>query len=152
MLDAYTILLAVHLLTAVVWVGGGVALNVLAARALRSDDPARMAATLSDVGFFGTRIIPPASGILLLAGIGLVFEADYGFDAWIIFGLLVWLFSGGMGTGFFGPESARLRDLVSAQGQTPDFNRRLSRLVNLSRLESGLLLLVVVDMAVKPGL
>ena len=91
MVSTYTVLLAVHLLAAVVWVGSNVALDLQAARALATDDPARTSGFLSDAAFLGGRVFAPAAGILLLAGFGLMVEVDYDFDFWIIFALAVWL-------------------------------------------------------------
>ena len=151
-MDTDELLLSLHLLAATIWVGGGVMVDIQAARALRSDDPARMAGFLSDAGFVGQRIFAPASLILLLAGFGLIAEVDYDFDVWIIVALAVWLFSFIIGMAYFGPEGNRLAEMVERGDTAGEFQSRLSRLATLSRVETALLLLVVVDMAIKPGL
>jgi len=150
--STYTVLLAVHLLAAVVWVGSNVALDLQAARALATDDPARTSGFLSDAAFLGGRVFAPAAGILLLAGFGLMVEVDYDFDFWIIFALAVWLLSFFLGIFYFGPESSKLSEMVVADAPPPEVGARLTRLAKISRVETILLLLVVIDMAIKPGL
>ena len=50
---------AAHVLAAVIWVGGGVALNVLAVLTQRENDPLRMVHFAKQAEFVGTRIFTP---------------------------------------------------------------------------------------------
>jgi hypothetical protein len=57
------------------------------------------------------------------------------------------------GAGFFGPESRRIGSLVEQRGAVdPEVRPRLRRVNVLSRLDLLLLLLIVTDMVIKPGL
>ena len=72
---------------------------------------------------------------------------------WRTFGFIVWLLSFIVGAGYLGPESGRLSKLVEERGpEDPEYLRRLGRIFVVSRIELLLLILVVLDMAVKPGL
>lgn len=69
------------------------------------------------------------------------------------FGFVVWLLSFIAGAGYLGPESGRLGKLVDERGpDDPEYQRRISTIFLVSRIELLLLILVVLDMTVKPGL
>jgi hypothetical protein len=71
----------------------------------------------------------------------------------VTFGFIVWLLSFIAGAGFLGPESGRLGKLVEERGpEDAEYQRRLARIFLISRIELLLLILVVLDMTVKPGL
>ena len=70
-MSLYSVLLFVHILGAVVWIGGGISLQVLGVRVRASGDPQRMAALATEAEWMGTRLYMPASGVVLLAGIAL---------------------------------------------------------------------------------
>ena len=66
---------------------------------------------------------------------------------------MVWLLSFIAGSAYLGPESGRLSKLVEERGpEDAEYQRRLSRIFFVSRIELVLLILVVLDMAIKPGL
>ena len=152
--DLYEILKTFHVLAAVVWVGGGVTVQFFAFRARKSGDPARMAGFGQDAEWVGTRIFTPASLLVLILGIAMVVKEElwaFG-DTWIIIGLGGVLFSALVGSLFLGPESGRLAKAMSERGpDSPEVQERMARLTLISRIELAVLLLVVVDMVVRPG-
>jgi hypothetical protein len=55
--------------------------------------------------------------------------------------------------GYLGPESGRLSKLAADRSpDDPEYQRRIRRIFLISRIELLALILVVVDMTVKPGL
>ncbi len=71
---------------------------------------------------------------------------------WILFALIVFGGSFVLGAGFIGPESGRIGKLIEAEGPTaPEVQRRIKRIFLVSRIELAFLILVVLDMVVKPG-
>jgi hypothetical protein len=71
----------------------------------------------------------------------------------VLFGFIVWLLSFIAGSGYLGPESGRLSRLVEERGpEDAEYQRRLKQIFLVSRIELLLLILVVLDMTVKPGL
>jgi uncharacterized membrane protein len=143
----------IHLLTAILWIGGSIVMQVLSARVKGSGDPARVAAFGADAEFVGTRLFAPASILLLLSGVGTVFAGDYGFEQpWIGIGLLGWLLVAGIGGGMIGPQSQRLKKILAQSGPGhPDVRRISQRIERLTRLELALFVLLVADMVYKPG-
>jgi uncharacterized membrane protein len=153
-LDLTEFLKMLHVIFAVIWVGGGFASQMYALRARAADDPARMAQFGQDTEWIGTRIFTPASLLVLALGITMVVrEPAYAFgDTWILIGLGGILFSALVGSLFLGPESGRLAKVITEKGPSdPEVNQRIARLTLVSRIELGILLLVVADMVVKPG-
>ena len=144
----YELLLAVHLLAAVVWVGGSVAITILAARLAPEDR--RSVAPHFD--WYGSRVITGAAVVLLIAGILLVNELDYveiG-DLWVILALIGYFISFAIGAGVLGPAGKRIATM-SDSGDVAGVEATYQRLLTFSRIDSLIVLLVVIDMAVKPG-
>ena len=149
----YEFLKFVHILMAVVWVGGALALQVLAFRIQRENDGLRLAAFSRDAGFLGERVFGPASGVLLLAGILMVVDAwEFG-DTFVIIGLLGFAATVVTGLFFLTPESKRLGKLIEERGPAdPDAQGAIKRLIAISRVDAVVLIVVIFNMVVKPGL
>jgi uncharacterized membrane protein len=153
--DAYKWLLAFHILFAVVWVGSNTAIQIFVIRA-RQAGPDRLAYLASEIEWYGTRVLVPSSLLVVILGFILLHESSGAFDlgqGWVTFGFVVWLLSFIAGAGYLGPESGRLSKMVEERGpEDPDYQRRLRRIFMVSRIELLLLVLVVLDMTIKPGL
>ena len=153
--DTYKWLLAFHILLAVVWVGSNTAIQIFTIRARRAGAD-KLAYLASEIEWYGTRILIPTSLTLVILGFILLHESSGAFDlgqGWVTFGFIVWLLSFAAGAGFLGPESGRLGKLVEERGaEDAEYQRRLARIFLVSRIELVLLILVVLDMTVKPGL
>jgi hypothetical protein len=51
-----------------------------------------------------------------------------------------------------GPESGKLGALADSRGpEDPEVQRRIERIFKISRIDLGVIVLVVVDMVLKPG-
>lgn len=152
----YQWLLGFHILCAVIWVGGNVVIQTFAIRAQRrrSEDPQFLATLAKDIEWWGTRVLIPTSLILVGLGFWLVDERSWSLgDFWISFGLGVWILSFISGATFLGPNSGRYGKLVAEQGpESPEAAAVLDKLFLVSRIELTLLILVVLDMAIKPFL
>jgi uncharacterized membrane protein len=152
-MDSFELMKTVHVLAAVVWVGGAATTQILAIRLQRQQDPMRMAAFAKDAEWVGTRVYTPASLIVLLLGIGMVVEGFPEFsDLWIILALVGIAFSAIVGAAYLGPTSGKLGKMIEEKGaDDPEAQRTLSRIFLFSRLDLLVLLLITIDMVVKPG-
>ena len=153
-MSLYEFLLFVHLLMAVTWVGGGIALQVLAIRATHAKDSARTASLTADAEWMGFRVFMPASILLLIFGIWTASEGNWDFgQAWISIGFGAFLISFFLGMAFLGPESGRIKQLVRERSyEDPELQRRIGRILLFSRIELVVLLVAVWAMVAKPGL
>ncbi|MGN6189528.1 MAG: DUF2269 family protein [Conexibacter sp.] len=144
--------LAVHILAAVTWVGGALVTQLYAFRATRTNDGVRIANFAQDAEWIGMRIFLPSSLILVIFGFMLVGERNWDWSFWLVFALAVWLLSVVVGAAFLGPESGRIAKVIDREGpNSAEATARLKRIFLVSRVELVFLLLVVLDMALKPG-
>lgn len=148
------VLLLIHILAAITWLGGGIMAQILAFRIVRSGDPARTVAFSRDMEFFGGRVFMPAAIVLAIAGILMVIDIEvFAFgDAWIIFGLAVIAFSAVLGAAFLTPEGGRIAAIIENRGvEDREVQDRINRIILASRVELLLLLSAVYAMVFKPG-
>lgn len=149
----YELLKFVHIVMAIVWVGGALAIQVLAFRIQKENDGMRLAALSRDAGFLGQNVFAPASGILLLAGILMVIDAWDFSETFVLIGLAGFAATVITGIFFLTPESKRLATLMEQRGPTDaEAQGAMKRLIAISRVDAVVLLLVVFNMVVKPGL
>lgn len=150
----YEFLLTLHVLAAVIWVGGSAAVYVLGRRVLGRGDPEEMLAFSKEANAIGPMLYAPASIILLVAGIFLVDKAGYEFSQlWIGLALAGWVLTFLIGVGFYGPQGKRLDAIVDAEGSaSPKVVANIRQTLMVGTVELLILLLVVVDMTTKPGL
>jgi uncharacterized membrane protein len=152
----YNALKFVHVLSAVVWVGGACTVQVYAFLATRTNDPLKIASFAGDTEFVGMRIFLPASLILLVSGIFTIHDSVGAWSysqGWVQFGLIVIALSILVGAGFLGPEAGRIGKATERDGvESHEVQARIRRIFLVSRIELVLLLVVVFDMVVKPGM
>jgi uncharacterized membrane protein len=150
----YEFLLTIHVLAAVIWVGGGIAMHILGRRVLKRNDPQEIYKFSEEVNIIGLRLYAPTSLVLLIAGILLVNEAGYEFSQlWITLGFVGWGISFLVGIGYYGPQDKKLQALVAAEGPTaPGVVANVRQALMVNSIEILILLLVVVAMTTKPGM
>ncbi len=141
-----------HVLSATVWVGGGLILSVIGARARRSDDPARIADFAELLTYVGIRVLMPAVVGTLVFGVWMVLEnSEWSFrQFWVLFAIALLVLAFLIGAVYLGRVSTQLQRVAS----TDVANARL--LLGRGLIGYGLVLLVLViaiwDMVFKPGL
>ena len=78
-------------------------------------------------------------------------QGGWGYDFWVVFGLVVSGLSAVTGAAFLGPESGRIGKLIEQHGaEYPEAQARIRRILTVSRFELVLLIAVVFAMVVKP--
>lgn len=147
----YEAIQTVHVLAAIIWLGGGIAVHLIF---MFTPAPNRGLITPA-IERFANTFLSGASGVALLAGIGMVADADHiGFtDTWILIGFAGFLISSILGGAMIGPAAKKLAAATSGEGP-PDMavvEPLSKRIMLLSRIDILVLVLVVVDMVTKPG-
>jgi uncharacterized membrane protein len=148
----YTFFKSVHVTAAAVWVGGALMIQALAFRITRSGDAKRQAEFAKDTEIVGMRVFIPASWLVLLAGIAIMINLDLSWGQnWIVFGLIAFALSFVVGAGFLGPEGGRIAAVIEREGPaSPEAQRRIRRILMISRAELVILTTVIWNMVVKP--
>jgi uncharacterized membrane protein len=151
----YDVLLTLHVLAAVLWVGGAVTLHILMRRALRMPDARAQHDRFTELEWLGERFYPIFSIVLILAGILLVTRDEGGWEfdqTFVQLGMTGWVISFLIGIGFYGREGKKRAGIVEAEGaESPSVAASFRRTAMVNSVELLILLLVVVDMTTKPG-
>ena len=149
----YEWLLFFHILAAAIWIGGSTMLQALYLR-IRRTTPDRVMTFFGDVEIVATRLFIPTSLILVALGFGLAAEGNWDLgEAWIYLALAVFVASFLTGSVFLGPESGRIKQLADERGAADsEVQSRVARFLMISRIELLFLILVILDMVIKPGL
>ena len=149
----YDTLKFLHVLAAITWVGGAIYAQALAIKVIREGDPAHLAVTAKDLGELGQRVSLPAAASVLVLGVWLVAVSAWNFtDPWILIGLVGIAATIVTGAFFLGPEAERLGQLPPERDPAdPEIQRRIRRILAISRIDLVVLILVVADMVFKPG-
>jgi uncharacterized membrane protein len=141
-------------LAAVVWVGGGTTLTILALITVREKDPVRLAQFAKQAGWVGERIYTPMSLIVLALGFGLMENGQSPWSyslTWVQIALAGWAVSALTGIFFLGPTAKKLGKLIEERGPAdPEAQAVLPRVLLIARLDVLLLLFIVFVMTAKP--
>jgi uncharacterized membrane protein len=153
--EIYNWIKAGHVLAAIVWVGGGIFIQVYVTRLRGAGEQERLMRFAKDIEKLGNALFLPASILVLVLGIAMVWysQAWEITQLWVILGLVGIANTIVVGAVFLGPEGGRIARLAEARGSDdPEVARRTERLFAISRYDLAVLVLVVIDMVVKPGL
>ena len=126
--------------------------HILITRAKAAADTDRMGYLGQEADWIGNRFFIASAVVLLVTGPLLVDELGYDYEFWLVFALVVLAASFATGALYLGPQGSKLGKMVQAEGFTDATRVQFQRVLNVSRVETTLLVLVVIDMAVKPGL
>ncbi len=148
----YDWLAFLHVLAAMVWVGGGVMLAVLAGRVLRDPDPDAVRRFTGTLRVLGPLVLAPATVAVVALGIALVVDSaawDLG-QLWVQLGLA--LFTAAFLIGAVHQSRTAIgAERATARGDQEEAVRQLARWSWGYRLIVLLLVAAAWDMVVKPG-
>ena len=145
-----------HVLVAVLWVGGGATLALLAIMTLRMNDPLRVAQFAHQAGKVGERLYTPSSLLVLLFGIGLMTNDQSPWDwdmTFVQIALAGWALTFLVGFFYIRPTAAKLAKAIEERGPTdPEAQRLIKNILLVTRIDILILLFIVFDMTAKPWL
>src|SRR3954447_12676060 len=148
----YGLFKAVHVTFAVLWVGGGTLLTILAIVAERSDDPMQIANVARQAATVGEKFFAPVGLVTFLMGIAMMVNTNWGWDKfWVVVGLAGYFATFAIGLGLIAPTVKKLHASIEAHGPThPESLALVKRAMLIARVDTALLLVVVLDMVTKP--
>jgi uncharacterized membrane protein len=148
----YDVLVFVHVFAAIIWVGGAFFFQVKIAQFKRANDNEGFLALGRDAEHFGQRLFMPMSIVVLLAGIAMVWYGPFSFELWIALALIGIVVTALTGAVYLGPAGGKLAALAQEKGfDDPAVTSIRDRLITVSRIDYGVLALIVLDMVFKPG-
>ncbi len=150
----YEWLLFLHVLAAMVWVGGLVLLVVLSASALRSGDQEAVARFSASLPRIGPLILAPSMVAVVGLGVGLVFDGNGAWrfgQGWIILALALFAAAFLIGAAFQSRAAIALQRAVENRDHALAA-RHLRRWAWGMRLILLLLVVITWDMVVEPTL
>ncbi len=145
----------IHVLGAIIWVGGGVMLSLIGARARKSDDPRLIGEFARTLSYIGLRVLTPAVVAVLLSGLWLVLTgSEWKFtQLWVLLGLGAFILAFLIGAIYLSRIAIQLDRVATSTDLNPQMAREL-----LGRWMVGyqtiliILVFAVWDMVFKPGL
>jgi uncharacterized membrane protein len=148
----YSVFKAVHVLFAVVWVGGGVSIMIHAIRAQTARDADGIVTVAKQAAFMGEKVFAPVGLVTFLMGIAMMINTNWGWSHfWVIIGLLGYASTFVVGIGFLSPMAKKIDRSAEENGPThPETLALIDRIMLVARFDVAVLMLVVVDMVTKP--
>jgi uncharacterized membrane protein len=148
----YGLFKAIHVTSAVLWVGGGTMITILAIVAERSTDPVQIAHVARQATTVGEKFFAPIGLVTFLMGLAMMFNTNWGWGHfWVVVGLVGYVATFAIGIGLIAPTVKKLHAVIEATGPThPEAIALIKRVMLIARVDSALLLVVVLDMVTKP--
>jgi uncharacterized membrane protein len=143
-------LVLIHILAAMVWIGGGIYAMFQSHRALTTGEG--LGIVISQEERAGRLLFGPAAAVVLITGLANVMSTP----AWSFGQTFVWLsltlvlVSGLIGGAFYGPVWKRMQSIHDDNPDDPTLTTLRRRVSLISRLDLVILLTVVVLMVTKP--
>ena len=148
----YSLFKAVHVLFAVIWVGGGVSIMIHAIRAQTARDPEGIVTVAKRAAFMGEKVFAPVGLITFLKGIAMMINTNLGWGHfWIVAGLIGYASTFIVGIAILSPLAKKIDASAEKNGPThPETMALIERIMLIARFDVAVLMLVVLDMVTKP--
>jgi uncharacterized membrane protein len=148
----YSAFKAVHVIAAVIWIGGGALLMILGIAAERKRDPVELATVARQAAMVGEKLFAPAGVVVVAMGVAMMVNTNWGWGKfWVIAGLVGYAITFVTGVAVLAPRTKKIAALTQEKGAThPETAAAITRVLQIVRVDVAMLLLVVVDMVVKP--
>ena len=148
----YQLLLYIHIVCAVIWVGGAIAIQALAILVSRSDDPMELPRLGGNLEIIGSRVFMPAATLLFLSGVVMTIQNWAFGNAWIAVSVGLWVLSAVAGAAYLAPRAKRVAALFESEGPASVVARKLiGQMFVVSRLELISFAVIIALMVFKPG-
>lgn len=150
-MELYLLLKFVHVVGAILWVGGASILTLLVVILDRRGDDKATLTAVSYVALLGNRVFAPLGLLVILLGLILAWLAGYGFAAWTVLSTVIVACTFVLGAAILGPTCERTVRIWEDTGDAPlciGMGRQVLRLV---KLDLGGQFAIISLMVLKPG-
>lgn len=148
----YSLFKAVHVLGAVIWVGGGVSIMIHAIRGQRTYKPEDIVTVAKQAAFMGEKVFAPVGLLTFLMGIAMMINTSWGWGHfWIVAGLIGYASTFIVGVAILSPMAKKIDQSAETNGPThPETIALIEKIMLVARFDVAVLMLVVLDMVTKP--
>jgi uncharacterized membrane protein len=148
----YSLFKAVHVLGAVIWVGGGVTIMIHAIRGQRASKPEDIVTVAKQAAFMGEKVFAPVGLVTFLMGIAMMINTSWGWGHfWIVAGLIGYASTFIVGIAILSPMAKKIDESAEKNGPThPETIALIERILFIARVDVAVLMVVVLDMVTKP--
>jgi uncharacterized membrane protein len=153
-MSLYELLKLIHVLAAIAWIGTAIEQQFVGNRATSSKDPRRIEHFVDEAEWVGVRVMTPAAIVVVIAGVAMVIESAWNFsDTWILIGIGLFFVTSLNGMLYLTPQSKKLKVAIADRGLDDEGVMNNIRTLTLaSRIDLLVLVLIVADMVIKPGI
>lgn len=146
------LVLAVHIVGAILWVGGGSMATLMQLRIFNGGDETVSRGFVKAMSWISPRWYAPASTITLLSGLYLVLSTPWEFvEPFVIGGLVLYACSMAIGGGVLGRKTDELHEIYEGGGYGGDSAKACERiLIRFSLLDAAILWSAVLLMVFRP--
>jgi len=146
-MDWYTVFKLLHVLTAIIWIGGVFVMLMLGIHAAKSRDDAQLVQVVQQMGWAAERIYVPASIATVLLGMVVAALGDMWSYLWVIVGLAGMAITMALGILALTP---RVKKIAAIHAVTPETIAISRQTLTLVKFDCAALFVVVADMVLKP--
>jgi uncharacterized membrane protein len=149
----YQVLVFVHVVSAVVWVGGAFFAQLLAIQVTRAGSPDELPTLGRRFEQLGTLVFVPAALLILASGLAMTTQRWSLGQPWIVAAILLWVLSAVAGSAYVAPRMRQAGTIFESEGaDSPAARQLVDRVFLVSRLELGSFAVILGLMVFKPGL
>ncbi|ESY82767.1 hypothetical protein X739_26530 [Mesorhizobium sp. LNHC220B00] len=151
-MDWYSIVKLLHILSAMLWVGGGFTLMVQATLADRAGNIQGTLQAMRATGELGNRFFAPMSMLTLVFGLIMCWFWIGFSDLWVLIGLAGYAATFCIGMFVFNTTADRMAAMIARDGVTPAALGYGQRILRAARFDYAVMLVIITDMVLKPTL
>lgn len=150
-MSRYDLYLVIHIAAAAIWAGGGFILLLLAQRAEKSHDDAKLEQWMED-GDAVTKAFIPASLVVLVMGVLMIVDGPWRFDSlWIVLGIVGYAATFVTGVLVMEPWAKRIERVIERDGHfSAEAAMQTRKFLVLARVDTLVVFVVIADMVLKP--
>jgi uncharacterized membrane protein len=149
-MDLYSLLKLVHIVGAILWVGGATIMTILVLLIDRRNDDRETMAAVTHLGLLGNRVFLPLSLLVILSGLILAWLGSWGFAAWTVLAFVAVVGTSGLGGAVLGPTLERSIALWK-EGRESEAIALCRRVLRLVKLDLAAQFAIIALMVLKPG-
>lgn len=147
-MDWYALFKFLHIVSAIIWLGGGFVTVIMAHAADRTQQDEKLVDVVRQVAWCAERIFVPASLSTLAFGVAATWYGALWSELWVILALVGVAATLALGIGVLSPKAKRVA--APSVGVTPETVATSRQIVAIAKFDMVLLFTIVADMVLKP--